>query len=76
MVIITRRLLSGVVREVKSVARISEGKKAFGKPKSKWKYNVKINLQEILLEDMNWGSCKEICKQVCVVTFNKPSGFM
>jgi hypothetical protein len=32
----------------------SEGKRPLGRPRSRWKYNIEVDLQEIVLEGVNW----------------------
>jgi hypothetical protein len=44
-----KKTLSGAVQEVKSVVRISEGKKAFRKPTSKLKDNIKLIFRKYCL---------------------------
>ena len=31
-----------------------EGKKPFGRPRQRWEDNIKMDLQEVGCEDMNW----------------------
>jgi hypothetical protein len=44
----------GEERFIQSLGRVTAGKKPLGRPKRKWEYNIKMDLQEVGFGGMAW----------------------